>query len=226
MGIASLILGIVSIVIGFIPLCGAIAIFPAIVGIILGIVEIVLKTKKGEKKTMGIVGLILSVVAVIFIVFWIFVLGNSTENNNVANSVTNNVTNNVANEKTKSSYKIGESFKNNNIKIIFLSVDQDFKGYNKYSKVKEGYKVIKATFEFENIGTTDKLASSFDFNCYADNSSCDKFYGVDDSFSSTLSLSKKASGNVYFEVPIEAQKITIEYSVNTWTSENIEFIVK
>lgn len=75
MGIAALILGIISIIIGFIPLCGSIALFPAIIGLILGIVDTVLKSKKDEKKGISIAGLVLSAIAIVVIVFWVFVFG-------------------------------------------------------------------------------------------------------------------------------------------------------
>ena len=80
MGIAALILGIISLIIGFIPLCGSIAIFPAIIGIILGIVDIVLKSKKGEKKGISIAGLVLSAIATVVIIFWVFVFGVALSN--------------------------------------------------------------------------------------------------------------------------------------------------
>lgn len=75
MGIAALILGIISIIIGFIPLCGTIALLPAIIGLILGIVDTVLKSKKGEKKGISIAGIVLSAIAIVIIVFWVFVFG-------------------------------------------------------------------------------------------------------------------------------------------------------
>lgn len=75
MGIAALILGILSIIVGFIPLCGSIALLPAIIGLILGIVDTVLKSKKGEKKGVSIAGIVLSALAIVIIVFWVFVFG-------------------------------------------------------------------------------------------------------------------------------------------------------
>ena len=80
MGIAALILGIISIIIGFIPLCGSIALVPAIIGLILGIVDTVLKSKKGEKKGVSIAGLVLSAIAIVVIVFWVFVFGVAASN--------------------------------------------------------------------------------------------------------------------------------------------------
>ena len=74
MGVAALVLGIISIIIGFIPFCGAIALLPAIVGLVLGIIDTVKKSKKGEPKGMSIAGLVLSAVAIAIIIFWVFVI--------------------------------------------------------------------------------------------------------------------------------------------------------
>ncbi len=74
MGVASLVLGIVSFLIGLIPFCGIIAFIPALVGLILGIVEIVKKSKAKEKKGMGIAGTILSAIAMLFIIVYTFLM--------------------------------------------------------------------------------------------------------------------------------------------------------
>ena len=80
MAVASLVLGIVSIIIGFIPFCGVIAFVPAVVGLILGIVALVKANKPVEvvegveppksKKGLSIAGIILSGIAVVVILFW------------------------------------------------------------------------------------------------------------------------------------------------------------
>ncbi len=75
MGVAALVLGIISILIAIIPFCGAIAFLPALIGLILGIVDTVIKAKAGKKKGISIAGLVLSALAVVLIFFWIFVLG-------------------------------------------------------------------------------------------------------------------------------------------------------
>ena len=80
MGIAALILGIISIIIGFIPLCGSIALVPAIIGLILGIVDTVQKKKKNEKIAVSVAGLVLSTIAIVIIVFWVFIFGVAVSN--------------------------------------------------------------------------------------------------------------------------------------------------
>ena len=70
MRVAALVLGIVSIILGFVPLCGVIAVIPAIIGLILGIVDAVKKSKSNEPKGMAIAGIILSALAIVIIVGW------------------------------------------------------------------------------------------------------------------------------------------------------------
>lgn len=75
MGIAALVLGIVSIIIAFVPFCGIIAFLPALVGLILGIIDLVIKNKQNQNKGTSIAGVILSSIAIVIMVFWFFVFG-------------------------------------------------------------------------------------------------------------------------------------------------------
>ena len=70
MGVAALVLGIIAVIISFIPLCGTWAIIPAIVGLVLGIIDWVKKGKAGEKKGKAIAGTICSGVAIVIIIAW------------------------------------------------------------------------------------------------------------------------------------------------------------
>ena len=127
----------------------------------------------------------------------------------------------------KKSYNVGEIYEDEYIAVKYVSLDDNFKGYSKYADIKSGHKIVKAEFEFENVSTTDQSASAYDFNCYADGYDCESFWSVDDSgFSASLSAGKKTKGCVYFQVPVEATEITIEYEANIWSSEHVEFIVK
>lgn len=79
MDVASLVLGIISIILGLIPLCGSVAFIPALVGLVLGIVTLVKKCKTpGEPKGMSIAGVALNSLSIIFIFFWIFVIAASS----------------------------------------------------------------------------------------------------------------------------------------------------
>lgn len=73
MGIASMIIGIVAAVIGFIPICGMIALIPAIAGLALGGIEFAKTKKSGKPSGTSIAGIVLNIVAIILIIGWFFI---------------------------------------------------------------------------------------------------------------------------------------------------------
>lgn len=80
MGIAAVIIGVVALILGLIPACGLIfGLPPAIIGLILGIVEIAKKGKKEEPKGLGIAGTILNAVAIAVILVWTLVIAVSAK---------------------------------------------------------------------------------------------------------------------------------------------------
>lgn len=167
-------------------------------------------------------------VIIVVIIIAIGTAGSSDNNSKTTLTSSNSAsTDNTKTTETKSSYKVGEIYEDGSIAIKFVDVDTNFKDYNKYADVKKGNQIIKAEFEFENVGSSDVLASAYNFNCYADGYDCEKFWSVEDSaFTSTLSSGKKAKGSVYFEVPTSAEEIKLEYETNAWTSNKAVFIVK
>ncbi len=70
MGLAAMIIGIIAVVLGFIPVCGMIALVPAIIGLILGIVDVKKKSKAQQPKGQGMAGIVLNAVAIIVILLW------------------------------------------------------------------------------------------------------------------------------------------------------------
>lgn len=217
MGIASFVLGIVGIVLSCIGIGGILG----LVGLPLGIISLISKKRKAQ----SIVGIILCSLAILVSVLMFFIVPTNKETVETSSETEQTVTEEKEEKKVgKKEYSIGENFQNSNVVIKFISSDTDFKGYSRYATVKDGYKIIKAEFEFENIGYSDFYASTYDFDCYADGYACEAFYSVDDEFlSSTLSSGKKAKGNVYFEVPIDATSITLEYELNMWTDNRLVF---
>lgn len=167
------------------------------------------------------------VVTFILVVFVLGVLFGTSSNDNAPKTTLNNETNGGTTTTTTKEYSVGEIYEDNYIAIKYVSLDENFTGYSRYASVKDGYKVIRAEFEFENLSTSDNYVSSYDFDCYADGYDCESFYSADDyGFSATLSTGKKTKGAVYFEVPKDATSIVLEYELNIWTDKRIEFIVK
>ena len=56
-------------------------------------------------------------------------------------STQNEQISNVSEEKI---YNVGEIYQDNSIAIKYSSVDENYTGYNEYSDVKDGYKIVKA----------------------------------------------------------------------------------
>lgn len=75
MGIAALVLGIISIIVAFVPFCGIIAFLPAVVGLILGIVDLAVKSRAKQSKGASIAGIILSTLSIVIMFLWFFVFG-------------------------------------------------------------------------------------------------------------------------------------------------------
>ena len=74
MAVASLVLGIISIIVAWIPFCNYIVAIPALVGLILGIVALVKANKEGGKKGLSIAGIVTSVLAIAFIIYYTFII--------------------------------------------------------------------------------------------------------------------------------------------------------
>ena len=76
MAVAELVLGIVAIVLSFIPCIGILAIIPAILGIIFSIMGLSQAKKTGQGKGMAIAGLILSILAIAWVpIFVLLIMG-------------------------------------------------------------------------------------------------------------------------------------------------------
>ncbi len=73
MGLAAMIIGIVAVVLGFIPFCGYFALLPAIIGLILGINDVKNKSKAQQPKGKGMAGIVLNAAALIVILLWTIV---------------------------------------------------------------------------------------------------------------------------------------------------------
>ena len=70
MGRASLVIEIIALVVGAFPFCGTWALVPAVIGLILGIVDLVIKSRSGGPKGTAIAGVILNPLAIIAVVIW------------------------------------------------------------------------------------------------------------------------------------------------------------
>ena len=168
---------------------------------------------------------VFGIIAVILI-FSLFAIGSGSDKASVsADSASDNnkTTTQKADEPVK--VKVGETLTTNTLKITYKSSADD-KGAE-YFPAASGNKIIKLTFEIENISSTDQIVSVYDFKCYSDDVASSAYYYGDDGLSTTtLSSGRKATGNVYFEVPKDANSIDVEYETNYWSGNKAIFVVK
>ena len=168
---------------------------------------------------------------IVFIIF-ICIVGCVGSCTNAVNEAIDETSNSYKDKNGKTSFKINETFENKYEKITMLEVNTNFTDYSEYVGPSDGNKVIMAKFEIENINTENDVlyASSLSFNAYADKTNVDRFYGASSKysdFSATVGQGKKTIGYVFYEVPINAQSIVIEYEADFWTDGNvIEFMVQ
>lgn len=151
---------------------------------------------------------------------------------NAVNDAVEDTKNSYKDINGKTSFKVNETFQNKYEKITMTEVNTNVTDYSEYLGPKDGNKIIALKFEVENINEdNDELyVSSMSFNAYADGEAVDSYmYGSDKykDLSATLGKGKKAVGYVLYEVPKNAQKITVEYNADFWTDGNaIEFVVQ
>ncbi len=168
---------------------------------------------------------VFGIIAVILI-FSLFAIGSGSDKASVSSdsaSDNSKTTTQKAEEPVK--VKVGETLTTNTLKITYKSSADD-KGAQ-YFPAASGNKIIKLTFEIENISSTDQIVSVYDFKCYSDDVASSAYYYGDNGLSTTtLSSGRKATGNVYFEVPQNANSIDVEYETNYWSGNKAIFVVK
>ena len=177
---------------------------------------------------LGLPGFVKALIIIIIVLCWIVGCVSSCTKSvgDAVNDSLNETKDAYKDINGKTSFKINESFQNKYEKITMTEVSTNFTDYSIYSKPADGKKYIMVKFEVENINEDkDELyVSSYDFHAYADGESCSTAYvGNDkyDSLSATVGKGKKTTGYIFYEVPQNAEKITIEYNANFWSDGTV-----
>ena len=127
----------------------------------------------------------------------------------------------------KNEYNIGETFENGFLDVKYISFNDNFQKHSQYANVESQHDVVEVEFEFQNLSSKEKLITSNEFKCYADGNECERFYSVKNAtFSIKLLAKKKIKENVYFQVPVKAEEIKIQYETPYAENGYIEFIVR
>lgn len=169
---------------------------------------------------------------IIIVIIFSCIIGCINSCSNAVNDAVEDTKNSYNDINGKTSFKMNETFENKYEKITMTEVITNVTDYNEYLAPKDGNKIIALKFEIENINdNNDELyVSSLNFNAYADGIAVDSYIYANDKYndlSATVGKGKKTIGYVLYEVPINAQKITVEYNTDFWTDGNtIEFIIQ
>ena len=171
------------------------------------------------------------IIAIVIVLFIAIVGSGSSETTVETSSEDNSVSQSAKIETTNTStkaIKVGSIVSNNTVKVTYKSCNNDFKNYSRYADIKSGHKVIQAVFDFENISSSEIILDGF--ACYADGAKCESFFFVDDYSDPVLtSISagrKLTDATVYYEIPIDAESIDLEYSPDYWSNEKYIFVVE
>lgn len=129
-------------------------------------------------------------------------------------------------EEVSNEFVVGDIIATDEFKITYISAGEYVED-NQFLQPKDGHVYYRMEFEFENVSDSDQTVSSMlNWNCYADGYAVDQTWIGDDGLDATLSAGKKVKGAIYYEVPVEAAEITLEYDVNYFSNDKIVFIVK
>lgn len=136
----------------------------------------------------------------------------------------NNKNDTEAQKQDSNVLKVGSSFEKGGLKITVNDADIEFTDYEDeygWYKPQDGMKYIMASFTFENSGKSDAYVSIYDFKCYADNTTCEQAYLLDDNkfVNTNLSPGRNISFKTYYQVPVNANSIELEYETNVWTNK-------
>lgn len=168
---------------------------------------------------------------IIIVIILVCIIGCVNSCSNAVNDAVDETKNSYKDVNGKTSFKVNETFQNKYEKITMTETNTNFTDYSEYSEPSKGKKYIMLKFEVENINEEkDELyVSSLSFNAYADGVAVDSAYVGNEKYndlSATVGKGKKAIGYIFYEVPTNSKKITVEYNADFWTDGTaIEFVI-
>ncbi len=140
------------------------------------------------------------------------VSGTSTKNSSDINS----------SEDQSQNLTIGSTLSAKGLNITLQKVE-DWNSDNMFMDPKDGFKYIRAYFVLENTNSSSRYLGSYDFTCYADNAKADMSIFGDDTLDlgAEVSSGRILQGYIYYEVPVNAQSIEIEYDSDWWGNKAV-----
>ncbi len=163
---------------------------------------------------------------VLLLTFAFLALGSGEDDKTTVttNSGNQETTTTTTTENTRKEVKVGETLNVNELKITYDSAEKWNSG-NQFIKPGDGKQFIRLHLSVANDTGSDQYVGGFE--CYADGEKCEaSYYGDDTLVLEKVSSGRKVSGYVYFEVPVKAKEIEVEYETSLWTDKKAIFIVQ
>ena len=125
-------------------------------------------------------------------------------------------------EDVQTVYHVGDELNDGGLRIVYMASGEHIED-NEFLQPEEGHKYVYIKLAFINESDSDKSVSMYSFDAYADGYAVDMYYGGDEELSATLSAGRSTQGYLYFEVPVDAEEIEVEYTTNFFFSDKITF---
>lgn len=225
LAIASMVIGIIALLLAWIPIIGFIGFVGGIAAIIMGIIAL----KKATGKGMSIAGIItgalsvLSSLAMAFLFFGIIILGAASVENDAV--VTEN--NNITDSQVQASYKVGDVINFDGKKVTITSVERNWNSGNQFTVPQSGYEFVKVQISIENNSSNQISYSTYDWKLQDSKGVIKNVafatYGVDGALDrGDLAPKGKVSGFIVFEVPIGDAGLVLQYNPSFWIDKKLE----
>jgi len=199
-----------------------------------------------KKKKKHTVLYILLAVVVLFVIIGVANSGKTTHSSKTS-STNQSESSKSSSDKSDSSKKgnkkelaVGDSFEESNMKMTVDNIEFDWQvpsTDNEFTdamyKPKDGFTYVKMDVTMENTGDSDKTASFTDFKLYADDNPYTERWGMaqfgvnpNGSEIAQLSAGRKMQFSLFWQVPVNATSVEVEYAPSFWSNEKILIKVK
>ncbi|MBQ3264693.1 MAG: DUF4352 domain-containing protein [Ruminococcus sp.] len=125
-------------------------------------------------------------------------------------------------------YSVGDSYEANGLTMTVDSCGE-YISDNDFLQPDAGNYFLSVHITFTNNSGHDKSVGPGFFKCYVDNKSYDNTYFAGDDYLGydDLSDGRTSSGTLYYEIPVNANSIELEYTPSYWsTAKRVTFKLK
>ena len=122
-------------------------------------------------------------------------------------------------EEEPASYSVGDSYEVDGL-VMTVDSSQKYESDNEYLQPKEGNYFLAVHITFQNNSKKDKPVGPSYFKCYVDDKAYDNTYFAGDDYLGydDLSSGRSSSGTIYYELPVDAKNIELEYTPSYWSN--------